>query len=132
MGLGSRQAGTKFAFFARFCSTGGATNRQGQFLFGLHGYTLHRCLRTRWSIVISSIQRPVGILEYMANIKFVVRVNHGGSRAPAYVQHIGRSPIQMTTNLSLALRMGKLTAEDAAKSLQTSRCIPELLAVETA
>jgi hypothetical protein len=68
----------------------------------------------------------------MAHIKFVVRVNHGGNRAPAYVQHIDRSPMQMTTNLGLALRMGKLTAEDAAKSLQNSRCIPELLAVETA
>jgi hypothetical protein len=80
--------------------------------------------------VISSIKHPVGILKYMANIKFVVKVNHGGTRAPAYVQQIDRSPIQMTTNLSLALRMGKLTAEDAAKSLQNSRCIPELVPVE--
>ncbi len=80
--------------------------------------------------MISSIQHPVGILKYMANIKFVVRVNHGGTRAPAYVQHIDRCPMQMTTNLKLALRMGKLTAEDAAKSLQNSRCIPELLPVQ--
>jgi hypothetical protein len=65
----------------------------------------------------------------MANIKFVVRVKHG-ARAPAYVQHVDRSPLQMTTNLELALRMGKLTAEDAAKSLQNSRCTPELLPVE--
>jgi hypothetical protein len=35
----------------------------------------------------------------------------------------------MTTNRKLALLMGKFTAEDAAKSLQNSQCIPELLAV---
>jgi len=70
-----------------------------------------------------------GILKYMANIKFLVKVNHGGSRAPAYVQRIDRTPIQMTTNRKLALLMGKFTAEDAAKSLQNSRCTPELLPV---
>jgi hypothetical protein len=80
--------------------------------------------------VISSIEHHVGILESMANIKFVVKVNHAGSRVPAYVQQIDRSPLQMTTNRKLALIMGKLTAEDAAKSLQNSRCTPELLPVE--
>jgi hypothetical protein len=35
----------------------------------------------------------------------------------------------MTTNRKLALVMGKLTAEDAAKSIQTSRCIAELVSV---
>jgi hypothetical protein len=70
-----------------------------------------------------------GYAHYMANIKFVVRVNHG-TRAPAYVQHVGRSPLQMTTNKELALRMGKLTAEDAANSLQSSRCTPDLLPIE--
>lgn len=69
-------------------------------------------------------------LKVMANIKFIVRVNHGGTRAPAYVQQIDRSPLQMTTNLSLALRMGKLTAEDTAQSLQNSRCTAELLPVQ--
>jgi hypothetical protein len=35
----------------------------------------------------------------------------------------------MTTNRKLALVMGKFTAEDAIKSLQNSRCVPELESV---
>jgi hypothetical protein len=66
----------------------------------------------------------------MTNIKFVVRVNHSGTRAPAYVQRIDRTPVQMTTNRKLALMMGKFTAEDAAKSIENSRCIPELVPVQ--
>jgi len=80
--------------------------------------------------VLSSISCYAVILEYMANIKFVVRVKQRGTRAPAYVQRIDRTPIQMTTNRKLALMMGKFTAEDAAKSLQNSQCIPELLPVQ--
>jgi len=80
--------------------------------------------------VISPIRHEVGILEDMANIKFVVKVTHGGTRVPAYVQNIDRIPVQMTTNRKLALMMGKFTAEDAAKSLQNSRCTPELVPVE--
>ncbi|MGO9087564.1 MAG: hypothetical protein ACLQBK_20295 [Candidatus Sulfotelmatobacter sp.] len=64
----------------------------------------------------------------MKNIKFIVKVQRG-SRAPAYVQSVDRTPIPMTTNRKLALLMGKFTAEDAAKSLQTSQCIPELVSV---
>ena len=41
-----------------------------------------------------------------------------------------RLPIHMTTNRKLALVMGRLTAEDAAKSLQNSHCIPELESVQ--
>ncbi|SPF40672.1 hypothetical protein SBA1_320002 [Candidatus Sulfotelmatobacter kueseliae] len=65
----------------------------------------------------------------MTNIKFVVRVRRGGTSAPAYVQRIDRTPVQMTTNRKLALMMGKFTAEDAVKSIQNSRCIPELVPV---
>ena len=61
----------------------------------------------------------------MKNIKFVVKVNRGGC-TPAYVQRVDPTPIQMTTNRKLALLMGRFTAEDAVKSLQNSRCIPEL------
>jgi hypothetical protein len=68
----------------------------------------------------------------MKNIKFVVKVSRGAARAPAYVQSIGPTPVQMTTNRKLALVMGKLTAEDAVKSLQTSQCIPELVPVTVA
>ena len=66
--------------------------------------------------------------EIMSNIKFVVRVSTG-TRAPAYVQRIGKTPFQMTSNRKLALIMGKFTAEDAAKSLQNSRCTPEIVPV---
>jgi hypothetical protein len=66
----------------------------------------------------------------MKNIKFVVKVNRGGTRAPEYVQRVDPTPIHMTTNRKMALLMGKFTAEDAAKSLQTSHCIPELVSVQ--
>ena len=65
----------------------------------------------------------------MQNTKFVVKVNRG-SRVPEYVEGIDRAPIQMTTNRKQALLMGKFTAEDAAKSIQNSRCVPELVAVQ--
>ena len=64
----------------------------------------------------------------MKNIKFVVKVNRGG--APAYVQRIDRTPLQMTTNRKLALLMGRFTAEDTIKSLANSRCSPELVSVQ--
>lgn len=64
----------------------------------------------------------------MKTIKFIVKV-HRGTRAPVYVQRTDRTLIHMTTNRKLALLMGKFTAEDAAKSLQTSQCIPELVSV---
>jgi hypothetical protein len=64
----------------------------------------------------------------MKTIKFVVKVSRGGSRATQYVQRVD-SPIHMTTNRKLALVMGKFTAEDAIKSLQNSRCTPELESV---
>jgi len=65
----------------------------------------------------------------MKTIKFVVKVNRG-SRAPSYVLRVDPSPIQMTTDRKLALMMGRFTAEDAVKSLQTSQCIPELESVQ--
>jgi hypothetical protein len=66
----------------------------------------------------------------MQNIKFVVKVKRGGTRAPEYVQRLDPAPIHMTTNRKLALLMGKYTAEDAIKSLQNSQCIPELESVQ--
>jgi len=66
----------------------------------------------------------------MTNTKFVVKVNRGGSRAPEYVQRVDQTPIQTTTNRKLALIMGRFTAEDAVKSLKTSRCSPELVSVQ--
>ncbi len=66
----------------------------------------------------------------MKNTKFVVKVNRGGSHAPEYVQRIDRTPLQTTTNRKLALLMGRFTAEDAVKSIQTSRCSPEFVSVQ--
>jgi hypothetical protein len=65
----------------------------------------------------------------MKNTKFIVKVNRGGTFKPEYVQRIDRSPIQMTSDRKLALLMGRLTAEDAVKSIETSRCSPELVSV---
>jgi hypothetical protein len=68
----------------------------------------------------------------MRSIKFLVKVNRGGARAPQYVQRVDSTPIHMTTNRKLAQLMGRFTAEDAIKSLQNSRCIPELESVRVA
>lgn len=66
----------------------------------------------------------------MKNIKFIVKLNRAGNRAPGYVQRVDPTPIQTTTNRKLALVMGKFAAEDAVKSLQSSRCIPVLESVQ--
>lgn len=65
----------------------------------------------------------------MKNIKFVVKVNRGGTRATQYVQRVDPA-LLMTTNRKLALVMGRFTAEDAIQSLQNSRCTPELESVQ--
>ena len=67
----------------------------------------------------------------MKNTKFLVNVSRGGlgPRAPEYVQRVDPTPIHMTT-CKLALVMGRFTAEDAVKSLQNSRCTPELESVQ--
>jgi hypothetical protein len=65
----------------------------------------------------------------MKNTKFVVKVNRGGTHAAEYVQRIDLTPIQTTHNRKLALVMGRFTAEDAIKSMQNSRCSPELVSV---
>lgn len=65
----------------------------------------------------------------MTSIKFVVKVNRGGTRAPSYVLSMDRAPITMTSDRKLALVMGRFTAEDAMASIQDSRCTPELVPV---
>ena len=64
----------------------------------------------------------------MNNTKFVVKVNR--TRGTEYVQRLDLTPIQMTHNRKLALLMGRFTAEDAVKSLQSSRCSTELISVQ--
>ena len=66
----------------------------------------------------------------MTNTKFLVKVNRSGTRSAEYVLRIDKSPIQTTTNRKLALAMGRYTAEDAVKSIQNSRCNPELVSVQ--
>lgn len=66
----------------------------------------------------------------MTNTKFVVKVNRVGRRTVEYVQRIDATPLRTTTNLKLALAMGKFTAEDVVKSIANSRCKPELISVQ--
>ena len=76
------------------------------------------------------IDRDYMIWQIMMNTKFVVKVNRGVTRAVEYVQRIDRTPIQTTTSRKLALVMGKFTAEGAVKSIQNSRCSPEIVPVQ--
>ena len=80
-----------------------------------------------FSSVYSNVRRKE---ETMKKIKFVVKVNRSSFRVPEYVQRIDRTPVQMTTNRKRALVMGRLTAEEVVKSIQTLQCIPELASVE--
>ena len=66
----------------------------------------------------------------MKTTKFVVRVIRVGGRFPEYVQRIDRIPVETTKNRKLALIMGKFTAEDIIKSIQSSQCNPGLVSVE--
>ena len=66
----------------------------------------------------------------MNKTKFIVKVDRGGTHAPEYVQRIDLTPIQTTSDRKLALVMGRFTAEDAVKSIQSSRCSPELVSVQ--
>ena len=66
----------------------------------------------------------------MMNTKFLVKVKRMGACAPQYVQRIDRTSVETTTNRKLSLIMGKFTAEDAIKSIQNSRCTPELVPVQ--
>jgi hypothetical protein len=53
MWFGAWKTRTKLAFFPGFGAASGATNRQSLFFLDLHGYTMRRVRRTRWSIVTS-------------------------------------------------------------------------------
>jgi hypothetical protein len=65
----------------------------------------------------------------MKNTKFIVKIDRGSTHVLEYVQRIDMTPIQTTPNRKLALVMGRFTAEDAVKSIQSSRCSPELVSV---
>jgi hypothetical protein len=61
-----------------------------------------------------------------------VKVSRGGTHSAIYVKRIDRLPIEMTSHRSLALVMGRFTAEDAVHSIQNSRHSPELVPVRVA
>jgi len=65
----------------------------------------------------------------MTNTKFVVRVSRSGVLASRYVRRLGCIPILMTSDPKLALQMGKLTAEDVVRTIQSSSCTAELVPV---
>ena len=65
----------------------------------------------------------------MKNIRFLVKVNRGGTRGTEYVQYIDRKPFRTTLQINRALVMGKFTALDVVNSLGKSRWNPELVAV---
>jgi hypothetical protein len=58
-----------------------------------------------------------------------VKLNRVGRSTVEYVQRIDAIPMRKTTNLKLALVMGKFTAEDVIKSITNPRCKPELISV---
>ncbi|HKR85033.1 MAG TPA: hypothetical protein VJS37_12825 [Terriglobales bacterium] len=65
----------------------------------------------------------------MTNTKFMVRVSRSGALASRYVRRLDCIPILMTNDPKLALQMGKLTAEDAVRAVQSSRCTAELVPI---
>jgi hypothetical protein len=67
----------------------------------------------------------------MQQTKFLVKLDRGATRVPQYVQRVDPAPIQTTTDLELALITGRLTAEDTVKSMQNTRCSPEMVPVRT-
>jgi hypothetical protein len=66
----------------------------------------------------------------MMHTKFIVKLNRLGKSAAEYVLRTDHIPLRTTTNRKLALVMGKFTAEDVAKSVETARCKAELVSVE--
>jgi hypothetical protein len=87
------------------------------------------CSRYPFSPALPSKQHFPATQETMKNTKYVVKLIRG-TRAAEYVQRIDQSPVQTTLKRNLALVMGKFTAEDVIKSLENSRCTPELVPVQ--
>ena len=66
----------------------------------------------------------------MKTTKFLVKVVRVGAHQTQYVQRVSQTSVETTSDRKLALMMGKLTAEDAMKAIQNTRCTPELVAVK--
>ena len=65
----------------------------------------------------------------MKNTKFIVKLTRVGAHGPQYVLQMGK-PVKTTSERNLALVMGKYTAQDAIDSIQSARCIGELIAIK--
>jgi hypothetical protein len=65
----------------------------------------------------------------MTNTKFLVKVNRSGSLQPQYIHRIDKATVETTPDRKRALIMAKFTAEDAMKSIQNTRCTPQLIAI---
>jgi hypothetical protein len=69
----------------------------------------------------------------MKNIKFVVRVTRGAARAPCLRAEDSSDPRPADNQPQAGTDvMGKITAEDAVKSIQHPGCSPELVPVQVA
>jgi len=66
----------------------------------------------------------------MQNTKFLVRLKRVGATGPQYLLGISKSSIKTTSERKLALLMGKYTAQDAIDSIQSARCVGELVPVK--
>ena len=65
----------------------------------------------------------------MKNTKFIVKLTRVGGRGPQYLVEMGGS-VKTTPERSLALVMGKYTAQDAIDSIQSARCVGELIPIK--
>lgn len=65
----------------------------------------------------------------MKNTKFIVKLTRVGAHSPQYLVQMGKS-VKTTSERSLALVMGKYTAQDAIDSIQSARCIAELIPIK--
>lgn len=65
----------------------------------------------------------------MKNTKFIVKLTRVGAHGPQYLVQIGKS-VKTTSERSLALVMGKYTAQDAIDSIESARCTGELIAIK--
>jgi hypothetical protein len=65
----------------------------------------------------------------LKNTKFIVKLTRVGAHGPQYLLQMDKS-VKTTSERSLALVMGKYTAQDAIDSIQSAGCIGELIPVK--
>jgi hypothetical protein len=65
----------------------------------------------------------------LKNTKFIVKLTRVGAHGSQYLLQMDKS-VKTTSERSLALVMGKYTAQDAIDSIQSARCVGELIPVK--